>query len=82
MVTILSQSRLGPFEDDEVKPQLPDPNEYVLNFGKHSGTTLTYVFEHHRDYLDWCVENIRREPLMSLIKLLKEREQNHEDDEI
>ena len=70
------------FEDDEIKPQLPDPNEYVLNFGKHSGKTLTYMFEYHRGYLEWCKENVKREPLMSLIKLLEEQEKNQEDDEI
>ena len=70
------------FEDDEVKPQLPDPSEYTLNFGKHSGKTLTYMFEHHRGYLEWCKENIKREPLMSLIKLLEEQENTQEDDEI
>ena len=70
------------FEDDEVKPTLPDPNEYVLNFGKHSGKKLAYVFSHHRDYLEWCKENVRREPLMSLIKMLEEQENNQEDDEI
>lgn len=70
------------FEENEAKPTLPDPNEYVLNFGKHSGKTLVYVFNHHRDYLDWCKENIKREPLMSLIKQLEEQENNQEDDEI
>lgn len=70
------------FEDNEVKPQLPDPSEYTLNFGKHSGKTLTYMFEHHRGYLEWCKENIKREPLMSLIKLLEEQENSQEDDEI
>lgn len=70
------------FEEDEAKPTLPDPNEYTLNFGKYSGKTLVYVFEHHRDYLDWCKENIKREPLMSLIKLLEEQEKAQEDDEI
>jgi hypothetical protein len=70
------------FEDNEVKPTLPDPNEYVLNFGKHSGKTLTYMFEHHRGYLEWCKENIKREPLISLIKQLEEQENNQEDDEI
>lgn len=70
------------FDDDEAKPTLPDPNEYVLNFGKHSGKTLAYVFEHHRGYLEWCKENIKREPLMSLIKQLEEQENNQEGDEI
>ena len=70
------------FEEGEIAPQLPDPNEYVLNFGKHSGKTLTYMFEHHRGYLEWCKENVKREPLLSLIKQLEEQEQNQEDDEI
>ena len=70
------------FEEDEVKPTLPDPNEYVINFGKHNGKTLVYMFEHHRGYLEWCKENIKREPLISLIKLLEKQEQNQEDDEI
>lgn len=69
-------------ESAQPKVELPDVNEYVLNFGKHSGKSLVYVFEHHRDYLEWCKENIKREPLMSLIKLLEEQEQNQEDDEI
>lgn len=68
------------FEDNEVKPQLPDPNEYILNFGKHSGQKLVDVFNHHRDYLEWCKENIKREPLMSLIKMLEEQEKNQEDE--
>ena len=70
------------FEEDEAKPQLPDPNEYIINFGKYSGKTLVYVFNHHRDYLNWCKENIKREPLMTLIKQLEEQEDNQEDDEI
>lgn len=68
------------FEEDEAKPQLPDPNEYMLNFGKHNGKSLTYVFNNHRDYLEWCKENIKREPLMSLIKVLEEQEKNQEDE--
>lgn len=63
---------------EQPKVELPDPNEYVLNFGKHSGQKLVDVFNHHRDYLEWCKENVRREPLMSLIKLLEEQEKNQE----
>ena len=55
-------------ESAQPKVELPDVNEYVLNFGKYSGKKLIDVFNHHRDYLEWCKENIRREPLMSLIK--------------
>ena len=64
----------------EDKVELPDPNEYVLNFGKYNGKTLIYVFNHHRDYLEWCKENIKREPLMSLIKQLEKQEKSQEDE--
>jgi uncharacterized protein (DUF3820 family) len=67
---------------EQPKVELPDINEYVLNFGKYSGQKLIDVFNHHRDYLDWCKENIHREPLMSLIKLLEEQEKNQGEDEI
>lgn len=67
---------------EEEKVELPDPNEYVLNFGRHNGKKLIDVYKQHRDYLDWCKENIKREPLMSLIKQLEEQEKNQEDDEI
>ena len=63
---------------EQPKIELPDVNEYVLNFGKHSGKKLIDVFKRHRDYIDWCKENIHREPLMSLIKQLEKQE----DDEI
>lgn len=63
---------------EQPKVELPDVNEYVLNFGKHSGKKLIDVYKYHRDYIDWCKENINREPLMSLIKLLEKQE----DDEI
>lgn len=64
------------------KVEIPNVDEYVLNFGKHNGKKLVDVFAHHRDYLDWCKENLRKEPLMSLIKQLEEREKMQGDDEI
>jgi hypothetical protein len=63
---------------EQPKIELPDVNEYVLNFGKHSGKKLIDVYKQHRDYIDWCKENIYREPLTSLIKQLEKQE----DDEI
>lgn len=60
--------------------ELPDVNEYVLNFGKHNGKKLIDVFKNHRDYLNWYKENVGREPLMSLIKQLEEQEKNQEDE--
>lgn len=67
---------------EQPKVELPDVNEYVIDFGKHTGKKLVDVFRRHRDYLEWCKENIHREPLMSLIKVLEEQEKNQEDDEI
>lgn len=63
---------------EQPKVELPDVNEYVLNFGRHNGKKLIDVYKYHRDYIDWCKENIHREPLMSLIKQLEKQE----DDEI
>lgn len=70
------------FDDEDNQPKLPDANEYILNFGKYNGKKLIEVFKYHRDYLEWCKENLKREPLMSLIKVLEEQENNQEDDEI
>ena len=63
---------------EQPKVELPDVNEYVLNFGRHNGKKLIDVYKYHRDYIDWCKENIHREPLTSLIKQLEKQE----DDEI
>lgn len=67
---------------EQPKVEMPNVDEYVLNFGKHSGKKLVDVFKYHRDYLDWCKENLHKEPLMSLIKQLEEREKSQGDDEI
>lgn len=68
------------FDDNEVKPTLPNPHEYVINFGKHSGETLGNLFKTNRGYCDWLLENVHREPLISLIKQLKEQEDTEEDE--
>ena len=65
---------------DGVKVEAPNVDEYVLDFGKHKGTKLVDVFNHHRDYLEWYKENVRREPLMSMIKILEERAKGQEDE--
>jgi hypothetical protein len=65
---------------EQPKTELPDVNEYVINFGKHSGTKLVNLFKTHRDYCNWLKENVSREPLLSLIKLLEEQEKNQEDE--
>ena len=45
---------------EQPKVELPDVNEYVINFGKHTGKKLIDVFQRHRDYIEWCKENIQR----------------------
>lgn len=56
--------------DDWKKPELPDINEYKLNFGKHNGMTLLEIKEVNPGYIDWLKENYGREPVRSLVKLL------------
>ena len=67
--------------DEAIQPkaELPDVNEYVLDFGRHKGSKLIDVFNKHRDYINWCKENFRKEPFISLVGLL---EKSQEDDEI
>lgn len=67
---------------EQPKAELPNVNEYELNFGKHNGEKLVDVFKNHRGYLNWYKESVGKEPLMSLIKLLEEQENNQGDDEI
>lgn len=67
------------FDDEDNKPKLPDVNTYVFPLKKHAGELLIDVFKNDRPYLDWVKENVHREPLISLIKMLEEQE---EDDEI
>lgn len=70
------------FEEDEAKPTLPDVNTWVFPYKKHAGELLVDVFKNDRSYINWCKENIRKEPFQSLVKLLEEQEKTQEDDEI
>lgn len=67
---------------EQPKVELPDVNEYVIDFGKHSGTKLVDLFKANRGYCNWLKENVSREPLQSLLKILEKQENNQEDDEI
>jgi hypothetical protein len=66
--------------DNYAQPKVETPklDDYVISFGKHSGTKLVDLWEVHRDYVMWLKENVQREPLQTLIKELEKRE----DDEI
>jgi hypothetical protein len=67
---------------EQAKVEIPNVDEYTLSFGKYKDQKLVDIFKYHRDYLDWCKENMHREPLMSLIKQLEEREKTQGEDEI
>ena len=62
------------------KVELPDVDTYVFPYRKHAGELLVDVFKNDRPYINWCKENINKEPLQSLIKILEEREKNQEDE--
>lgn len=55
--------------------ELPDVNEYVVNFGRHKGTKLVDLFERHRDYCAWLKENVENNVLKGLIEQLEQEEQ-------
>ena len=52
------------FEEDEHAYPPIKPEEYKLNFGKHSGKLLTEI---PKDYLKWLVGTDLKEPLKSLV---------------
>lgn len=62
------------------KVDLPDVDTYVFPYRKHVGELLVDVFKNDRPYINWCKENINKEPLQSLIKILEEREKSQEDE--
>lgn len=61
------------------KVELPDVNTYIFPLKKHAGELLIDVFKNDRPYLQWVKENVRKEPLISLIKLLEEQEKKQEE---
>jgi len=65
---IASRKDIEMLFDDWKKSELPDINEYKLNFGKHNGMTLLEVKEVDLGYIEWLKENYGREPVRSLLK--------------
>ena len=49
------------------KQEVPKLEEYVLNFGKHSGERLVDVAQSDPGYISWAKENMTREPVRSLL---------------
>lgn len=49
-------------------PVLEDPREYVMPFGKYKNSTLGEIEENDVQYLNWMKENIKKEPIKSILK--------------
>ena len=49
------------------KREVPNIDEYVLTFGKHSGEKLVDVAKSDPDYIRWAKENLDREPIKTLL---------------
>ena len=49
---------------------LPDINEYIVNFGKHKGMTLPQIQEEDPGWISWAKEKFKGEPLATLVKAM------------
>lgn len=59
------------FDGFEVpKKEVIKLEDYVLNFGKHSGEKLVDVAQSDPSYITWAKENMNREPIKSLLAQL------------
>ena len=59
------------FDGFEVpKKEVVKLEDYVLNFGKHSGEKLVDVAQSDPSYISWAKENMNREPIKSLLAKL------------
>lgn len=59
------------FDGFEVpKKEVIKLEDYVLNFGKHSGEKLVDVAQSDPSYISWAKENMSREPIKSLLAQL------------
>lgn len=52
------------------KQEVPKLEEYVLNFGKHSGERLVDVAQSDPGYISWAKKNMTKEPVRSLLAQL------------
>lgn len=73
------------FENIEVpRTVVINPEEYVMQFGKHKGQKIIDVYREHPDYLQWCEENIGRRDVLDAIAACKKKaeEKIEADDDI
>lgn len=50
--------------------ELPDVNEYTLNFGKHKGMTLPQIQQEDPGWIVWAKREMKREPERSLLEMM------------
>lgn len=53
--------------EQNAKPELPNVETFVLNFGKHNGKTLPEIAACDPGWISWAKENITREPVKTLL---------------
>ena len=56
---------------EEVKIELPNSNDYVINFGKHKGEKLIDVFKTDYSYVMWLKENSYQREVVDMIKKIE-----------
>lgn len=56
--------------DNWEKPELPEIETFVLDFGKYKGELLVDIAQKDMGYINWLKENYGREPVRSLVKKL------------
>ena len=56
--------------NDAPPDDLPDINEYVLNFGKHKGMTLPQIQKADPGWIEWAKREMKREPERSLLEMM------------
>ena len=55
----------------EEKIELPNPNDYIINFGKHKGEKLIDVFKTDYSYCIWLKENSYQKEVVDMIKQIE-----------
>lgn len=53
-----------------VKEEVPDINEYIIPFGKYSGSLLIDIAKADKSYIAWAKQNLTQEPLKTLLSQL------------
>ena len=61
-------------KEESQNQTLPDLYEYRLQFGRHKGRTIPEIDLVDRGWLVWATKNLKKEPLLTMIKNYLEKE--------